>query len=74
MQKLTILKLKVFLSNENSEKFVVRITTLFHSAENFVGYPACIPNFLNFAAVFLFKVIFCEYLDLWYFILSAPIF
>ena len=33
------------------------------SVENFVGYSPCITNFLNFAAVFLVKVIFCEYFD-----------
>ena len=42
--------------------------------QKFSGLPPCIHIFLKFEAVFLFKVIFFEYFDLWYFILSAPIF
>ena len=37
------------------------VTILSHSAEYFVGYTPCIPILLSLAAVFLFKVIFCEY-------------
>ena len=61
-QKLTILKFKVFKCTEN---FVRWVTILSHSAENFAGHAPCIPNFLNFAAVCLFKIIFCEYFGLW---------
>ena len=36
----------------NVENCVKWITILSHRAENFVGYPQCIPNCLNFAAAF----------------------
>ena len=42
---------------------------------NFLGYIPRLPIFFSkFVAVFLFKVFFCEYFDLWYFVLSAPLF
>ena len=37
------------------------------SPKNFVGYSLCIPNFLSLVAIFLFKVIFCEYFVVYYF-------
>ena len=61
-----------FLSH-SAETFERLITFCLTESKNFVGYPSCIPNFLNSAAVFLFKVIVCEFFDLCYLTLSAPI-
>ena len=42
-------------------------------SRKFCGVPPCIPNLLVFVAFFLFKVIFCDYFDLWYFFVSTTI-
>ena len=56
------------------EYFVRWILFLSNSAENFVVSPLCLLFFFNLAGVFLFRVIFCEYFQLWYFISIPPMF
>ena len=39
----------IAILSHSAENFERWITILSHSVENFVGYPPCIPKFLNFA-------------------------